>query len=185
MASSNPVAKTGALGNPCRMTNATPPPAAEPADRPGVVIKPPILFLGALALGLLLEAILPLTLTSGPVAAWTLGAIGLLLVAIGAVLLTASMRAFRRAGTNVPTWLPTTAVVMNGPYRWSRNPIYVALTLIYAGIALVIGSPWLLLLMPAIVAILHWGVVAREERYLEAKFGQSYLGYKASVRRWL
>jgi protein-S-isoprenylcysteine O-methyltransferase Ste14 len=74
---------------------------------------------------------------------------------------------------------------MNGPYRWSRNPIYVALTLIYAGIALVIGSPWLLLLMPAIVAILHFGVVAREERYLEAKFGQSYLGYKASVRRWL
>lgn len=161
------------------------PPIAEPADRPGVLIKPPILFLGALVLGLVLELILPLSLTSGPVAAWTLAAIGLLLVAIGAALLTAAMRAFKRAGTNVPTWMPTTTVVTDGPYRWSRNPIYVALLLIYAGIAFAAGSPWLLLLIPAILAVLHWGVVAREERYLEAKFGRAYFDYKASTRRWL
>ena len=173
------------MGDHIRMTDGFSQSPTDPPDRPGVAIKPPILFLGALALGFVLDSILPLSLTSGPVAAWTLRAIGLLLALIGAALLTASMRAFKRAGTNVPTWMPATAVVTDGPYRWSRNPIYIALLLIYAGIAFIFGEPWLLLLLPAVVAVLHWGVVAREERYLEAKFGPAYLGYKTAVRRWL
>ena len=91
----------------------------------------------------------------------------------------------RRAGTNVNPRDPTTAIVVEGPFRFSRNPLYLSLILAYLGITLLVNALWPLLLLPPLLVVLHWGVIAREERYLEAKFGESYRVYKARVRRWL
>jgi protein-S-isoprenylcysteine O-methyltransferase Ste14 len=92
---------------------------------------------------------------------------------------------FIRAGTNIPTNRPTTALVTAGPYRFSRNPIYIALTLLYLGIALAVDSAWIAgLIVPVLIAI-RYGVIAREESFLEQKFGAAYRDYKARVRRWL
>ncbi len=91
----------------------------------------------------------------------------------------------RRAGTNVRPDQPTLALVFDGPFRFTRNPLYLAATGLYLGIALLVDALWPLLLLVPVLAVLRWGVVAREERYLEAKFGEPYRAYKARVRRWL
>lgn len=90
-----------------------------------------------------------------------------------------------RAGTNVNPAKPATALVTTGPFRLSRNPLYVSLTLLYVGIALLFNAvmPWLLL--PGVLWVVQYGVIKREEAYLEGRFGQAYLDYAAKVRRWL
>jgi len=151
-------------------------------DHPGVVAPPPVIFLGFLALGLGLEWAWPTTLRIDPVFRIALAA-GLL--GIAGFLGVAGIRAFRRAGTNVPPHKPALAIVSDGPFRYSRNPLYLGLSLILAGLALGLDSLWVLaMLAPALIVIRH-GVIAREERYLEAKFGDQYRQYKARVRRWL
>ena len=95
------------------------------------------------------------------------------------------MIAFRRARTSPIPVKPTTAIVETGPYRFTRNPMYVGLTLLYLGLTLWVGSLWPLLLLPVALFALQRFVIAREERYLEAKFGDQYLRYKARVRRWI
>ena len=109
---------------------------------------------------------------------------GLALVA-GLGLLAACFLRFKAAGTNVPTWMPSTALVISGPYRFSRNPIYLALTIIYLGLALAYGSWWPIVLLAPVLIVMRFGVIGREERYLEAKFGDAYRAYRASVRRWI
>ncbi|MDP7549325.1 MAG: isoprenylcysteine carboxylmethyltransferase family protein [Alphaproteobacteria bacterium] len=155
----------------------------EPAspDNPGVIIRPPRLYLGALALGLTLDYFKPAPWLPNQVQY----PVGLAMIAAGIALAALAMRRFRAAGTNIPTPLPSTALVAGGPYRFSRNPIYLALTLIFLGLAAAANSLWLLLLLPAVLAVMHYGVVLREERYLGGKFGERYLDYKARVRRWL
>lgn len=150
-------------------------------DSPGVVVLPPVLFGGALALGLVLHWIRPVH-PLPPLPARLLGA--LLLIASG-VLARRAERAMKRAGTNIRPDRPTTAIVSEGPFRFTRNPLYISLTGLYLGISLLVNALWpLLLLVPALV-VLQRGVVAREERYLEAKFGESYRAYKSRVRRWI
>jgi protein-S-isoprenylcysteine O-methyltransferase Ste14 len=95
------------------------------------------------------------------------------------------LRAFRRHGTNVPTYKPATALVTDGPYRFSRNPGYVSMFLIYAGIVLAADNAWLLGLLVIFVAVIHYGVVRREEHYLEHRFGDDYRRYRSAVRRWI
>ena len=90
----------------------------------------------------------------------------------------------RRAGTNVRPDKPTTAIVKDGPYRFTRNPIYLANTVLYVGVTLLFNAFWPLLTLVPFFLLLHWGVVRREERYLEARFGETYLDYKSRVRRW-
>jgi protein-S-isoprenylcysteine O-methyltransferase Ste14 len=90
-----------------------------------------------------------------------------------------------RAGTSFRTERPTTAIVTAGPFRYSRNPIYVALTLLYLGIGMVLNALWVLLLIVPVIAVMQRGVIAREERYLERKFGDEYRRYQVRVRRWL
>jgi protein-S-isoprenylcysteine O-methyltransferase Ste14 len=85
----------------------------------------------------------------------------------------------------VPTWMPTTALVTGGPYRISRNPIYLALTLVYLGLALAWGSLWPVVLLAPLLIVMRYGVIGREERYLEARFGDAYRAYRAAVRRWI
>jgi protein-S-isoprenylcysteine O-methyltransferase Ste14 len=150
-------------------------------DTAGVVAPPPLLFAGFLAAGFLLDAIWPTVVLGYPWRFW----VGGLLFVLGVLLMTAGVSRFNRAGTNVPTYRPTTALVTGGPYRYSRNPLYISLFLVYAGIGIVADNLWMLALGVPLFLIMRYGVVAREERYLERKFGQAYLDYKASVRRWL
>jgi len=92
---------------------------------------------------------------------------------------------FRRLGTNVRPSQPTTLIATKGPYRWTRNPMYLGMALIYAGLAIGFDAPIALALLPLVLIAIQTQVIAREERYLEAKFGDDYRRYKAEVRRWL
>jgi protein-S-isoprenylcysteine O-methyltransferase Ste14 len=151
------------------------------SDTAGVVIRPPVLFLICLVAGLLLEWVLPPARFESP---W-LWALGLVLIAGGAALVITAAQYFRRAGTSVPTWRPTTALVPTGPYRFTRNPIYIGLSAIYLGIAALAGSLWIALLVVPALLVLHFGVVLREEAYLERRFGEEYRAYRTRVRRWI
>ena len=111
--------------------------------------------------------------------------LGVPLVAVALVLFSYSVAKFRVAGTPVPARKPTTVIVRTGPYRFSRNPIYLAFSVFQLGIAIWVNSVWLLATLLAAVALTNYVVIRREEQYLERKFGAQYLDYKASVRRWL
>lgn len=150
-------------------------------DNPGVVAPPPVIYLGFLVLGGALDYLWPVGLGAGAVGV----AAGAALFAIGGVIAFTAIREFRRAGTDFKTHRPSTAIVTGGLYRHSRNPIYIALALAYAGIAVAADGLWAMALLAPTLVVVHHGVIAREERYLEGKFGDEYLRYKASVRRWL
>ena len=152
-----------------------------PPDSAGVRVPPPLIFLGGLAVGFALEALLPGTSFPG-VVQWVLGAA--LLVA-GLALLASFNIAFNRRGTALEPWKPTTAIVSTGPYRVTRNPAYVGMALVYAGIAVMSEALWVLAPLPLVLLIIDRVVIAREERYLERKFGPEYLDYKGRVRRWI
>jgi len=152
-------------------------------DTPGVIAPPPLLFLGALVIGAALDyglARVPIGLPGG----FRLGA-GAALTAASLGLLAGAFERFRRAGTPVEPWRPSTALVTDGVYRFTRNPIYLAMALAYLGLALAVDSIALLVLLPPLIALVQVGVIAREERYLAGKFGDEYRRYMASVRRWL
>jgi protein-S-isoprenylcysteine O-methyltransferase Ste14 len=153
-------------------------------DYADVTVKPPLLFGGALALGYVLSLYWPLGpgLASPNALAVT---VGLAFIAGGLALAIFSVRAFRRAGTKVVPGQPATALVTTGPYRVTRNPIYLGFVLVYFGLSIVLTSVWVLLLLFPVLVILQRGVVAREEVYLERKFGDAYRAYKARVPRWL
>ena len=155
-------------------------------DHPGVRLPPPVAGLGALLLGLGLDQIWPLPFaTLGWSLPWAvLIALGVILVLAGIGLILASILRFKAADTALEPWKPTTSLVGQGPYRLSRNPIYLGMLLFLAGAALIADSLWVLLLMLPVWAFLRYGVIAREERYLEGKFGEDYLRYKTAVRRW-
>jgi protein-S-isoprenylcysteine O-methyltransferase Ste14 len=155
--------------------------ADEARDVPGVLAPPPLIFLAGLALGFGLEVLLPSAALPGALR-WPLGA-ALLLGGIALALAFESR--FRRAGTAVEPWKPTTAIVTSGPYRFTRNPAYAGMTLAYAGIAILAGALWPLATLVPTLIVIDRTVIAREERYLERKFGEEYTGYKARVRRWV
>jgi protein-S-isoprenylcysteine O-methyltransferase Ste14 len=150
-------------------------------DAPGVIARAPFIYLGFLALGLGLDWLWPYPLLPEAVQY----ALGGALCALGLGVALASIRRFKAAGTNLDPLKPATAILTEGPYRWSRNPIYIGLTAAYAGIGIAVDAPWVWVLLPPTLVVMHYGVIAREERYLERKFGAEYLDYKASVRRWL
>jgi len=152
-----------------------------PADvaNPGL-IRPPFVYLIAIALGAVLQLAVPLPFVPR---AFNV-AVGVSLVVVAMAIFVACVGKFRAAGTAVPANKPTTAIVRTGPYRFSRNPIYLAFSLLQLGIAIWVNSLWLLATLVAALALIHV-VIGREERYLERKFGAEYLAYKSSVRRWL
>ncbi len=157
-------------------------PAAPPPEAANLgIARPPLVYLGSIVLGVILHfawrvPLLPRGPSPGFGAGFVLLAVGLFLFAV---------RTFRAAGTPVPGNRPTTAIVRTGPYRFSRNPIYLAFSLLQLGIALWVNSAWLSLTLLAAVAVMSLVVIPREERYLEARFSSDYSTYKASVRRWL
>jgi protein-S-isoprenylcysteine O-methyltransferase Ste14 len=151
---------------------------------PGVHFPPPILFLSGFLLGWLLDRYwhaLPLSRFGGPAGE----PIGLALLAIGSALVVSGMLTFRRARTSIIPSHGASRLVTNGPYRFTRNPMYTGLTLAYAGGAAVIGSLWPLLVLPVVIIALVRLVISREEAYLSSAFGAEYSAYRARVRRWL
>ena len=152
-------------------------------DVPGVLILPRFLYLGFLVAGAGLQVLWPAALvsTSFPLRVGLGVAVGLL----GALIALSGRLQLRRAGTEPPPNRPATALVVDGPYRYTRNPLYLGMTLLYAGIALGANSAWILGLLVPLLIVLHYGVIFREEAYLERKFGDAYRAYKATVRRWL
>jgi protein-S-isoprenylcysteine O-methyltransferase Ste14 len=153
----------------------------EEADRPRVLAPPPLIAGAFFAAGYGLDWLVPSTLLADPLWRWVGGAA----VAAGAAVALWALAQFRRARTPVEPWKPASALVTGGPYRFSRNPIYVAIAPVYAGAALWLGNPWTLaLLVPALI-VLHYGVILREETYLRRRFGADYAAYCARVRRWL
>jgi protein-S-isoprenylcysteine O-methyltransferase Ste14 len=146
--------------------------------------RPPLLYLACLVLGFALDRLLPLPLPHAelPAVGWTAGGA---LIAIGVAIMATGIRNFSRADTPVPSNQAVRALVTTGIHGWSRNPIYVGMLLVYAGIGIAARSPWVLVLALPLFVILRYGVVAREEAYLERRFGDGYRDYKAHVRRWL
>jgi protein-S-isoprenylcysteine O-methyltransferase Ste14 len=155
--------------------------SADVKDGPDVVVRPPRLYLASLVLGLILHFLWPVSL--GLPAAFRFS-IGPFVTAFGVLVVGVAIRGFKAAGTNVPTIKPATALVTDGLHRISRNPIYIGLSLIYVGIAVMANSLWVLGLLVPILVVIHYGVVLREERYLEERFAEEYRRYKSSVRRW-
>lgn len=160
--------------------SSTPPNAARATANLGLV-RPPLVYLVALVAGIVMQLAVPLPFLSRTLAM----PLGALLVVIAVALFSYSVAKFRGAGTPVPARKPTTMIVRTGPYRFSRNPIYLAFSLFQLGIAIWIDSVWLLATLVGAVALMHYVVIPREEQYLEREFGAQYLDYKASVRRWL
>ena len=153
----------------------------EAEDTAGVVAPPPLIFVAGLIVGFALEALLPgVDLPAG--VEWGLGS---LLVLAGLALLLTFNASFSRKGTAVEPWKPTTAIVTTGPYRFTRNPAYLGMALTYVGIAVLSSAVWVLVPLQFVIAAIDRGVIAREERYLERKFGEEYVGYKRTVRRWI
>ena len=144
-------------------------------------LRPPLLFLLAVLIGAGLEQIWPLPMLRAGIPVL----VGAGLIAAGVAVFFASTRSFGAAGTPVPGNEPTTAIVSSGPYRFSRNPIYVAFILMHLGAAVCLNSLWIIATLLVAGALIHFVVIPREERYLEAQFGGVYLAYKASVRRWI
>ena len=153
-------------------------------DTAGVIAPPPLLAAGAIVLGLLLDWLLPAYLLDVLLSWGTRIILGIELIAAGLALIIIARRTFQAAGTRVEPWKPSTAVVTTGVFAWMRNPMYVGGTLALVGLAILLASDWMMVTTVAVAMVLHFGVVMREERYLEAKFGDVYRRYKEHVPRY-
>ena len=150
-------------------------------DVAGVPVPPPLVFLAGLAAGGIAELVRP---TAGPPRSVAVGIAvlgGLLLLALAG----SAISRFRRVQTSENPFRPTTALVLDGPYRFSRNPMYLGMAALYVGLAFILGLMWALLFLPFVLLTIDRLVIAREEPYLERKFGQEYVEYKRRVRRWI
>src|SRR2546428_7568008 len=157
-----------------------PPGGGGDVGNPGVG-RPPLVYLISLVSGAGIQLAMPFPFLPGTLAV----PLGAPLVVVAIALFAYSVTTFRAAGTPVPARKPTTMIVRTGPYRFSRNPIYLAFSLLQLGISIWVNSVWLLATLAGAVALIHCVVIRREEQYLERRFGAQYLDYKASVRRWL
>ena len=147
-----------------------------------VIIRPPLAWALAVIAGLALDWLMPLPFLPADVPA---GGLGILVFVVALALATWAIVTMTKAGSNVPTNRPTTTIVESGPYRFTRNPIYLGMFGGLIGLAIAFDTLWLLLMLVPFALVIRYGVVAREEAYLERKFGDLYRGYRLRVRRWL
>jgi protein-S-isoprenylcysteine O-methyltransferase Ste14 len=145
------------------------------------LLRPPFVYLFAIFAAVALDFIRPLHFLPDELGTF----IGIPIVVAALVLFLLSVRGLKAAGTPVPGNEPTNAIVRSGPYQWSRNPIYLAFSILQLGIACWLNNLWVLVTLGAAWGLMTWVVIPREEHYLEHKFGAEYLQYKAKVRRWL
>ena len=151
-----------------------------------VIIRPPLAWALAVIAGLALDWLVPLPFLPADLAAgWPVGWLGALVFALALALAIWAIVTMTRAGSNVPTNRPTTTIVEGGPYRFTRNPIYLGMFGGLIGLAIAFDTLWLLMMLVPFALVIRYGVVAREEAYLERKFGDVYRGYRSRVRRWL
>ena len=151
-----------------------------------VIIRPPLGWGLAVLAGLALQWLEPLPfLLLGLPAGWPDLWLGVVMFLLALALAVWAIATMTRAGSNVPTNRPTTTIVESGPYRFTRNPIYLGMFGGQIGLALAFDSLWLLLMLVPFALVIRYGVVAREEAYLERKFGDVYRSYRSRVRRWL
>jgi protein-S-isoprenylcysteine O-methyltransferase Ste14 len=155
----------------------------ERLPHPGVRFPPPLLYAAAFFCGYLLQRAYPLEIVAGGARALTVA--GLVLAALWAAFMGAAFATFLRARTNILPNRPAVRLVTSGPYRLTRNPMYVSLVLLYAGGALLLNAWWPLLFLPLVVVAIDRLVIAREERYLLDAFGGHYDAYCRRVRRWI
>jgi protein-S-isoprenylcysteine O-methyltransferase Ste14 len=155
---------------------------SDTTDTAQVIIRPPIAWALAVLAGLALNWLMPLPFVPVMLPAGWLGA---MVFALALVLVAWAIATMTRVGSNVPTSLPTTTIVETGPYRFTRNPIYLGMFVGLVGLAIAFDSLWLLATLVPFALLIRYGVVAREEAYLERKFGDVYRHYRARVRRWL
>ena len=151
-------------------------------DNPGVGVHPPLFFLSALLLGVVIDdRVARLVIFHHDNWRW----LGVVALVPGVALVALGRRTMVKGGTNVNPTLPAIAIVESGPFRFTRNPLYVGLTVIYLGLSLLLNTWWSLLLLVPVWLVMHFKVVRREEAYLESKFGETYLSYRHRVRRYL
>ena len=155
---------------------------SDTADTAQVIIRPPLVWALAVIAGFALNWLVPLPFLPADLPAGWLGAMVFVLALALGVWAIVTMT---RAGSNVPTNRPTTTIVESGPYRFTRNPIYLGMFLGLIGLAIAFDNLWLLMTLVPFALVIRYGVVAREEAYLERKFGDVYRGYRSRVRRWL
>ena len=155
----------------------------EAKDNPGVIVFPPLILLAVVVLGIVLDYLLPLGWLDGLPRILRF-VLGLALLLFGLSFPVRARRAFEAAGTNIRPDQPTTAIVTTGLFAHARNPVYLGGLIALLGLALMTGSTWMAILIVPAFLVLHYGVVLREERYLEQKFGAPYLAYKESVPRY-
>jgi protein-S-isoprenylcysteine O-methyltransferase Ste14 len=146
-----------------------------------VIAPPPLIYGGLFVPGWLIDRVIE-TSPLDP-AVRVIGA--LLFFAPGLWLAGSAFRAFRRARTTANPYGESTAIITDGPFRFTRNPLYVTLALFYIAAAFVLNSPLAVTTLPLALLLVHHGVILREERYLAHRFGDEYARYKARVRRWL
>ena len=151
------------------------------ADNPGVIAPPPLIYAGALAAGLLANRRYHIPFLPRRVAR----KLGASMVAFGLAVGFLGAREMRRAETNMDPYKPAMALVTGGPFRFTRNPLYLSMTLIYGGIAALANALPAALLLPIVLRLMRRSVIEREERYLERKFGDEYIEYKVRTPRWI
>jgi protein-S-isoprenylcysteine O-methyltransferase Ste14 len=159
------------------------------ADSANVRFPPPLLYLGALLLGMACDRLFR-TANIWRLAGLGLAApgrvpIGLIISATGLALMLSGAMRFRSLGTNVRPDKPAKALVTSGIYRITRNPMYLGMSVLYLGLAIALDSLFAIVLLPLVLIFIRKQVIAREERYLERTFGEDYRVYKTRVRRWL
>jgi len=153
-------------------------------DTPGVIAPPPLIFLSGLILGGIVQWFYPFYIL--PPEYLNISRIsGVLLIVFGLAIIVIAKVKMTRAKTNIEPWKPTNAIIMDGIYSYSRNPVYIAMALIFFGVKLIFNSVWFTPFLVLVLLAMHYGVILREERYLENKFGEEYLSYKIKVRRWI
>ncbi|MBN8964739.1 MAG: isoprenylcysteine carboxylmethyltransferase family protein [Rhizobiales bacterium] len=157
---------------------------SETNDHPGVVAPPPLIALAGIALGFLLDWLVPAYVLDTVLSPWIRGFFGGVLLTAGVALAIEAAARFREAGTSVNPWTPSRQLATAGVFQYLRNPMYAGLLLIVGGVGIAFASDWTLVMVVPVALILHHGVVLREERYLEARFGDSYRRYKDRVPRW-
>jgi protein-S-isoprenylcysteine O-methyltransferase Ste14 len=150
-------------------------------DKAGVAVPPPLIYLGPLIFGLLLNRRFPIPFLPRRIAR----SLGWPLLGVGVLLIGWFEWAMRQACTPTNPYTPVSHMVTQGPFRYTRNPAYLSMTIIYTGISSLVNALWAILLLPVALLVIQRGVIEREERYLERKFGEEYIRYKAQVRRWI
>ena len=157
------------------------PPADQPLDNSGVIAFPPLIWLVNAVISVLVHLFVRLPIMSYGICL----VCGIVFIILAPTLALSAFRIMKAAGTNVHLSEPSLTIVRGGPFRFPRNPMYLALCLLQVALGFFLNDWITLLFVVQLVLIFHYGVVLREERYLAAKFGEPYLQYKSQVRRWI